>query len=372
MPALIEAVFEGLKRVVSWGSRLFMDGLREGYERLVAELFGTPIPDTGGVFVFGEPTNAPWLAIRTALVGGEITMTALLVLLICVQARHTLRIFDIGGAYTARRTKQTAWVGVVLIVLWYWIAVTSLYLVNGFTVALVPDLDAVAATMTGFLGATIVNPVLAFSFAVVGGLSMWVLEAVFFVREILLYVYVYGMPIAFAIAFGNVPVLSSIARGFATRFVPLAVLPLPAAVLFQGYLLLFGDAGMRPTTAFLAYVVAVSLPVVVLYVSWKTFQFGSPTTARVLGGTAKGAVLAGGVTAGAAVGGASVGATAARWGPKAAASQAVAQRIVSRRQRDSDTGEEAPSYRRTENEPANDLPERSDSTRGMAFDRGIH
>jgi len=62
-------------------------------------MFGTPTPQTDGVFVFGEPTNAPWSTIQDALVGGEVMLIALLLLIMSVQGRHTIRIFNIDSAY---------------------------------------------------------------------------------------------------------------------------------------------------------------------------------------------------------------------------------------------------------------------------------
>lgn len=372
MPDLIDVVLEGFKRIVAWIIGLFMDALREGYRNLVLELFGTPTPNTDGAFVFGTPVNEPWITIREALVGGEILVTALLLLIICIQGRHTLRIFNIGGAYEARKAKKTAWAGAFLIITWYWVAVLTLYLVDGFTIALIPNLDSVSNAMLKFLKGSFANPALAFTLAVIGGISIWALQALFFIREILLYVYLYGMPVAFALAFGNVPVLSDIAMGFAKRFIPLAVLPLPAAILFKGYDLLFGSEIISPATLFLKYIVAVSLPLLALYLSWKTFQYSAPLTARVLGGATKGAILVGGVAAGASVGGAHVGSTAARWGPKAAASQVVAQRVAARGDQTESDGDEAPSYRRTENDPGGSSTSSESRKSGMAFDRGIH
>jgi len=252
-------------------------------------------------------------------------LVALLLLVMSVQGRHTVRIFNIGSAYEARKTKKTAWVGAFLIITWYWIGTLALYLVDGFTIALMPELSSVASAMLQFLGAAITNPGLGLLFAVIGGISMWALEALFYIRMILLYVYLYGLPIAFALAYGNIPVVSDIAMGFCKRFVPLAVLPLPAAMVLKGYDLIYGGA-LTPGTAFLKYLVAASLPLVALFITWKTFKYATPLTAKVVGGATKGAALVGGVAAGA----------LRRWrrrrddrrsvGPKAAAGHAVAQK----------------------------------------------
>jgi len=350
MVDLIDVVLEGIQEVVDWFIGLFMAGLQSGYEDLTEAMFGTPTPQTRGAFVFGEPTNAPWSAIREALIGGEVMLISLLLLVMCVQGRHTIRIFNIGSAYEDHRTKRTAWVGAFLIATWYWVSVLALYLVDGFTIALVPGLNSLSNVMLNFLEVSLTNPGLSLVFALIGGLSMWALEALYYVREVLLYVYVYGMPIAFAFAYGNVPVLSNVAMGFSKRFVPLAILPLPAAVVFKGYDVIYSQNALAPGSPFLRYLVAASLPLIALYVTWKTFKFATPLTARVIGGATKGAALVGGVAAGSYLGGAGVATTAARWGPKAAAGHAVAQRAAAKETNRNETSG-SPSYRRTENDP---------------------
>jgi len=371
MVDLIDVVLEGFKEVVDWVISLFMDGLQSGYETLSEEMFGTPTPETDGAFVFGDPNNAPWPAIQDALVGGEIMLISLLLLVMCVQGRHTVRIFNIGSAYESRRTKKTAWVGAFLIITWYWMSILALYIVDGFTIALMPSLSSLGDAMLNFLEVSLTNPGLSLVFALIGGLSMWALEALYYIREVLLYVYIYGMPIAFALAYGNIPVLSDIAMGFTKRFVPLAVLPLPAAVVFKGYDLLYSQNAISPSSPFLRYLVAASLPLIALYLTWKTFKYATPLTAKVVGGATKGAALVGGVAAGAYVGGAGVATTAARWGPKAAAGHAVAQKAAARGGHGGDDGG-TPSYRRTENDPGGATAESGSDDRGMDFDRGIH
>ncbi|MBB6091022.1 type IV secretory pathway TrbL component [Halobacterium salinarum] len=118
----------------------------------------------------------------------------------------------------------------------------------------------------------------------------------------------------------------------------------------MGYDLLYSQNAIAPSSPFLRYLVAASLPLIALYLTWKTFKYATPLTAKVLGGATKGAALIGGVAAGAYIGGAGVATTAARWGPKAAAGHAVAQKAASRGSNsDEDSG--TPSYRRTENDP---------------------
>jgi type IV secretion system protein TrbL len=213
-----------------------------------------------------------------------------------------------------------------------------------------PNLSSLIAAMLTFLSTSVSNPALGLLFAIVGGVSMWALQALYYLRDVLLYIGLYGMPIAIALAFGNLPTISDIAMGFCKRFVPLALLPLPAVVVFTGYDLLYGEGILSPTTPFFGQLVAASLLFVAFFVTWKTFQFATPLTAKVLRTTAVGTATVGAVVTGAYIGGAGVGMTAARWGPKAAAGHAIVQGTASKSER-SEHGETSPSYRRTENDP---------------------
>ncbi|SEO19399.1 hypothetical protein SAMN04487948_10115 [Halogranum amylolyticum] len=350
MVDLIDVVLEGFKRVLSWTTGRLNQGMKTGYETLSESMFGTPTPDTSGHFVFGAPTNSPWEAIHASLIGGDITFIALLLLVVSVQARHLLRIFSMSSAYEAQKAKKTAWNGAILIITWYWLGVLALYLIDGFTIALLPQLDSVKEFMVDLLKISLTSPIFGLIFATIGGLSMWTLQALLYLRELLLYVYLYAMPIAFALSYGNVPILADIATGFSRRFVPLAILPLPAAIVLKGYDLLYETGALSPPTVFFKHLVATSLPLIALYVTWKTFKYASPLTARVIGTATQTAVTVGTVATGAYVAGGSVATTAARWGPRAAAGQAFAQRATAYAQNDTTT-QAQPSYRRTENDP---------------------
>ena len=352
----------------------FQTGISTGYSELTAAVFGTSTPETQGSFVFGAPTNDPWIKLHDTLIGGEIMLLSLLILLICVQGRHTIRIFNIGSIYQTQKTKKTAWTGAFFIIAWYWVGVLGLYLVDGFTIALLPDLPVVAHAMVDFLSVTLDNPALALLMASIGGIAMWILHALFFLREILLYVYFYGMPIGIAIAYGNLPVLSQIARTMCLKFIPLAVMPLPVALLFKGYELLFGSgssAVVAPESPFLSYLIATSLPVLSVLLVWKLFKYASPMATKVIGTAASATVTAGTILGAGYLAGPQVATTAARWGPKAAATHSVAQRLTSNPSENETThtnstptgtthdnittdahGQQGvPTYRRTENDP---------------------
>jgi type IV secretion system protein TrbL len=353
---LAEIIIAGIRGFIEWVKKEgFISGLKDGYRTLEEALFGTPTPRTNGHFVFGQPTNAPWTGIHDALVGGEIMLVALTLLVVGVQGRHTLRIFDFGSIYEARKARKSAWTGAILLVAWYWIAVLLLYLIDGITIALLPDFSSFVDLLVNFVGASISNPILGLLVLAVGSFAMWVFEILLKLRNLLLYIYVFAMPIVAAVAFTNIPVLSEIAIRFAKKFVPLAVLPLPVALLFRGFIFLQEEGIIGPSLpADLQLFISAAVPVIALWLTWKTFKYATPLTAKVIGGATAGAVTVGAVATGAYLAGPAVGATAARWGPRAATGHALASRLGDwgpEPVTDAYGQEGIPEYRRSENDP---------------------
>ena len=129
-------------RIIHW----FTQTLKDGYDAITQETLATPTPEGTGidrVFTQPAPSDTPWHAIYEATVAGETMIFGLLVLLVCVQGRHLIRIFDIGSAYEHRRTRRSALTGGFLIVSWYWIATLLLYVVEALTIGLIPDVNQI-------------------------------------------------------------------------------------------------------------------------------------------------------------------------------------------------------------------------------------
>lgn len=351
----------------------FSEELVSGYEEFQQDFFGTPLPDGSGAnLIFRAPvaSDEPWHSIYESVVAGEIMILSLLLLFVAVQGRHFVRIFDFSSAYEARRGRRTAWTGAVLIVAWYWVAVLILYFVDGFTIALMPGLSKLGTALANLMPATVGNPGLTAIMAFLGAMSMLALKALYFIREVLLYVYLYTMPLGIAIAFGNIPVVSDIARRLCRQFIPLAVLPLPATLLFRGYGLVFlGDQVVAPESAFLQYFVVISLPIIALYVTWKTFQYASPLTARALSRGTQAAATVGTIAGVGYLGSRQAAISTARYGKTAGAVHAATD---GGRRGDSSAGQSGgtkqdniaddgggggggsggvPAYRRSENDP---------------------
>jgi len=355
------------KDIVNKIGEWFNAEITAGYEALKQGFFGTPLPNGSGtdlIFSAPAPDDKPWYDIYESVVAGDIMILALVILFLAVQGRHFVRIFDFSSPYEARRTRRTAWTGAVLIVAWYWVAVLLLYFVDAFTIALVPSLSELGAAMVDLMPSAVSNPGLTAIMAFLGALSMLALKALYFIREVLLYVYLYTMPLGIAVAFGNVPVVSDIARRLCRQFIPLAVLPLPATLLFRGYGLIFVDNSVvEPKSEFLQYFVVISLPIIALFVTWKTFQYASPLTATALRRGTQAAATAGSVAGIGYVGGQRAALTTARYGTMAGAMQAATEQGDQQQPGSGGTkhdntanggnggGGGVPNYRRTGNDP---------------------
>lgn len=356
-------------KITKW----FAQEIITGYEQFRQGFFGTPLPEGSGTeVIFRAPAanDEPWHSIYESVVAGEIMILSLLLLFVAVQGRHFVRIFNFSSAYDERRTRRSAWTGAVLIVAWYWIAVLLLYFVDGFTIALIPDLSRLGAALIDIMPTAIGNPGITAIMAFLGAIAMLALKALYFIREVLLYVYLYTMPLGIAIAFGNIPVVSDIARRLCRQFIPLAVLPLPATLLFRGYGLVFvGEQVVTPGSEFLQYFVVISLPLLALYVTWKTFRYASPLTAKALSRGTQAAVAIGSIAGIGYLGGQRAAVTTARYGKAAGAVEAATDGGRSRRGESGGTKQDniandgnggggggggggVPAYRRSENDPA--------------------
>ena len=347
-----------VRRITEW----FTTELTSGLRTELISLLDTPLPEGQGTeLIFAKPPESDglWHSIYESTVAGETMAFALLILFLSVQTRHFIRIFDVGSAFEDRRARKNSWIGAFLIVGWYWIGVAVLYVVDALTIGLLPNMASVGKSMVALLPHAAGTPGLTLIMATLGGTSMVALKALFFIREVLLYVYLYGMPIGIAVAYGNVPILSTIARRLCAQFIPLAVLPLPAAVLFRGYELLFtGDQQLAVDGSFLEYLVVISLPVLGLYVTWKTFRYAAPLAARTLSQAGRGAVVIGAAAGAGYAAGPGAAAATARWGPKAGAGSVMASQLSSgdgspnQGATEQQQQAEDSAYRRKENDPA--------------------
>jgi len=247
----------------------------------------------------------------------------------------------------------------------------TLYLVDGFTIALMPELSSVASAMLQFLGAAITNPGLGLLFAVIGGISMWALEALFYIRMILLYVYLYGLPIAFALAYGKHSGRIRYRDGVLQTVCPVGRPPAPRCDGPQGIRLDLRWGRSRQEQRSSNILSLRPSPAGRTLHHVEDVQIRDPVDGQKSSAVRRKAQPSLAVSP---PGPTSVAPASRRpplGGAKAAAGHAVAQKAAARGGHGADDSG-APSYRRTENDPGGATAESTSDGRGMDFDRGIH
>lgn len=281
-------------------------------------IFDTPLPGGNGWggddelvnLVLGRPKGANWQTIHEAVTPGPeatVLVTGLVILFVAVQVQQVTRIFNYSNVYREKRTRRSAYAAGLFIVLWYYVGVFVLFFVDGLTTGLAPSylfisdpskvsasesivgwIDLNIAASAGPNSGDIIRdpgsasgkalyryPVFAFPAYMVAALSAWAVQAIFTLRWVLIYIYMYMMPLGIALWFGNIPYISSVAERFSKHFFTWALLPLPVALAIRGYKLIyefslpFGDTGR--------FMLGIIFPVLLLVVTWKTFEYAQPT-----------------------------------------------------------------------------------------------
>jgi len=129
----------------------------------------------------------------------------------------------------------------------------------------------------------------------IGALAYLGLFVLFSLREFLIYTLIFIGPIGIALSFSGIPVLEDYARNAMSRFVPLVLLPIPAAVVFRAMSFFLDNLS---GTAITQLKIGVELmigaaPLVAFYLCWKSFKLTNPLVGGLVDSTAS--VATGGI-----------------------------------------------------------------------------
>lgn len=302
---LEEQILIGLIKLIIW----FIEELARPMERTLTESFGddilaTPLPrplTDGADVVLAEPTRTPFTAIYDQVVFGEITVIAILILLVAFYLRTIAEIFDVGDHWQPP-SKRQLWTGLILILGWWWLAMLMMMMVRGFEIALMPSdlIDITNAMYTEGINASwdnastylgdnpygqdlnSVSIAIAMIFALIGGTGYVLLDVLLNIRDMLIYVYLVGMPVGFGFVYSGLPIVSGLVKRVMTRFVALLVLPIPIYVMFRILGAFFFHCGGEPCPLsieeqFLGYAFVTLFPYFAVYIAWKLFQYSAPS-----------------------------------------------------------------------------------------------
>jgi len=197
---------------------------------LVKTVVGTPHPNA----VFSRPTNKAWPGLYDfhwdTIVPLALLLWALAIGLV-ILLETTSHLFS---GYHRSRLKRRAFTGLLGIFAWWWIAAFSLRLMEGLNGILVPNLTRVGLFDTISMGAM---GVLGLVISLFVNFTLFVLIAViYFLRHIMLYLFVLLMPILIALwipGVGPFAMVSQFSKRIAGFYVPFLFMTVPVAVLFR-------------------------------------------------------------------------------------------------------------------------------------------
>lgn len=197
---------------------------------LLRSIVGTPHPDR----VFGTPSNGAWSGLHAYYWESIIPLSLGLYGLslgLVILLETTSHLFS---GYHTSRLKKRAFVGLLGILSWWWVAAFSLTLVAGIATFLLPDLSDISLFQTlSFAGIGVLG--IAISLAV--DLSLFALLAIIYLlRQLVLYLYVLLMPLLIVFwipGIGPFALVAQFMKRLAGLFVPFLFMTLPVALLFR-------------------------------------------------------------------------------------------------------------------------------------------
>lgn len=206
-------------------------GLIESHaDGLLGLLVGTPHP----VVVFTDPTTPPWPALYQYYWDTMVPLTFLLFGLsigVVILLESTSHLFS---TYHRTHLKRRAFVGLMGILSWWWIAAFSLQVTDQLARFLMPDLESISLFETlSFTGIGLLGVIVTLS---VDLLLFGLIALIYFIRHLVLYAFVLGMPlliVAWIPGVGPFQFSARFAQRLAGFYVPFLLMSVPVALLFR-------------------------------------------------------------------------------------------------------------------------------------------
>ncbi|WP_277552343.1 hypothetical protein [Halobaculum limi] len=258
MSTLVDVIVSALREFLQVLTEPVRKLIQNQGNTIVKEIVGTPHPDS----VFEVPTNGIWPSLYDQYWEYIFPLALLLWGLsigLVIFLESTSYLFS---GYHRSKLKKRAFSGLVGILFWWWIAALSLRFIEALTGYLVPDLSNITLFETLSFGAI---GVLGVALALSVDLILFILIGlVYFVREIVLYLFVLMMPLLIALwvpGVGPFTLVSGFVRRLAGFYVPFLFMTVPVAILFRlGEIL--GDEVSLSLGGFGAWITALVIPVV--------------------------------------------------------------------------------------------------------------
>jgi hypothetical protein len=248
---------------------------------LLGLLVGTPHPSS----VFADPTTLPWTTLHQYYWETMVPLTLMLFGLavgIVILLESTSHLFS---GYHRARLKRRAFVGLMGILSWWWIAAFSLQLADQLARFITPDLSSISLFQTlSFTSIGLLGVIVTLSVDLV---LFGLIALIYFTRILVLYGFVLGMPlliVAWIPGIGPFQFVSALTQRLAGFYVPLLVMTIPVALLFRLGAIL-GDAATLSLggiglwlTALVIPFVAILSPFLLIWQAGATFFIGEQMT----------------------------------------------------------------------------------------------
>ncbi|MFP4632409.1 MAG: hypothetical protein ACLFMT_03105 [Halobacteriales archaeon] len=274
--AFVEGIINAAREVLADGSDALHDSVQDMLELAVVVTVRTPSPESRDGFFFGQPANEPWVSIHGYYTDAVLPVTVLILGLAIAMILFTGIFGSFLSGYERSRAKRRLVVAFLFVLAWWGVGAFVLRFVDALATLIAPEPSVVAETLRDTMTVegqgTVTTALLSLLEAsVVVSLVAW-----FFVRWIGIYALMLAMPIGVAfwiVDVGPFAYLSALIEELIAKFVPLAFIAVPAAVVFRVAELLF--ASFDPTAEFGSgvgpFLFALGFPLTVLVVSYYVF-----------------------------------------------------------------------------------------------------
>lgn len=285
--AFVDGIIAAVEEILLRGADMLHTSVLDVLPFAVGVTIRTPHPSPSGGLVFGQPTSEPWISLYSYYT--EVVLPITLLLLV---AGITIMMFSgtLGGllsGYERSLTQRRLFLGFLFVFAWWAAGTLTLQFADGLATSIAPDVTTVAESFTSALdpGAASGGPVMRAGLTAFEALVVLGMAFLYLLRWVGIYALMLGMPIAVALWVVNVgpfAYLSRIVEGLAAKFIPLAFVSVPVAVIFRvGDLLFSSNVPIQGFGHPIApFVLALGFPMMSIFVGYYVV-FKTPSIRRM-------------------------------------------------------------------------------------------
>lgn len=278
--AFVDGIVQAVREALSQGSDELHASMQEMLDLAVTVTVRTPHPTPRDGFFFGEPTNEPWVSLYGYYTEAVLPVTILVIALAVAMILFTGIFGTFLTGYERSRAKRRLVVAFLFVLAWWGIGAFVLRFVDALAVAIAPEPSTVASTFRDTMTLNGHGTTTTAALTLLESLVMLLLVVWFFVRWLGIYALMLATPIGVAfwvVDVGPFAYLSRLIESLLTKFVPLAFVTVPAAIVFRVGELLFGN--FDPAAEFGRgagpFLFALGFPLLVLVVAYYMFRMPS-------------------------------------------------------------------------------------------------